>query len=559
MKNDPSAGRIASTYDYSRRDTLALLALFGIGLPAGAARAQDDPAQEETVEGEGEPSGEPFSYDILSDMMRTRAEAAYEAPAPVDLRPAADSYDAYRMISFRSDHARWSEEPSNAFQVHAFHMGWLFQEPVRLFEVSDGMSTEVIFTTDDFEYRGPLEDEVGPEHALPGIAGFRLNTRLNRPDRFDELVSFLGASYFRALGRDNAYGLSARGVAIDTATERAEEFPRFSEFWLSRDEVPGAVVVYAALDSQSLTGAYRMVLSPGATTVMDVTARLFARRDIGQLGIAPLTSMFLYSEKNRSEFDDYRPAVHDSDGLLIERRDGDHIWRPLNNPPNLSGAFLAEENPVSFGLYQRDRDFENYQDSEANYERRPSLKVEPLADWGRGTVRLIEIPTRLEANDNIVAFWTPEEPLEAGDEAEFAYRLHWGDLSPEPNGELAYVFETRAGAGGFSGVESSENARKFVVDFAGGMLSRLPPQAAFPSAPEDDPDGEPIPPVITLVASAGGGEITTATLHKVEETGQWRAAFDVEAEDGAIVELNAHIAGYGRKLTEIWLYQWINA
>jgi glucans biosynthesis protein len=353
----------------------------------------------------------------------------------------------------------------------------------------------------------------------------------------------VGASYFRALGRNSAYGLSARGLAVNTATSQGEEFPRFSNFYTERGPAGGeTITLYATLDGPSVTGAYRLVIKPGSATVMDVTARLFFRKDVEELGVAPLTSMFLYSEKNRAKFDDYRPNVHDSDGLRIERSDGDVIWRPLNNPPHLSGSYFDEVAPKSFGLYQRDRRFESYEDAGARYERRPSLKVEPLGDWGKGVVRLVEIPSDLEANDNIVAYWIPDAKAKAGDSLEMSYRLSWGDLPHDDTEPLAYVDETRAGHGGVSGVKATQGTRKFVVDFRGGLLGQLDPDAT-------------VQPVVTIA----NGTLSGSTLEKIEGLDLWRLVLDVSAEPDAVVELSAHVAGYGRRLTEMWLYQWVNA
>ena len=300
------------------------------------------------------------------------------------------------------------------------------------------------------------------------------------------------------------------------------------------------MTVYAALESESCTGAYRFVINPGVDTVIEVTARLFFRSEVQQMGIAPLTSMFLFSEKNRAAFDDFRPNVHDSDGLIIHRRDGDTIWRPLNNPVRLSESWFAEESPKSFGLMQRDRDFENYQDAASHYERRPSLLIEPLGDWGRGAVRLVEIPTQQEVNDNIVAFWVPEAKATPSEMQEFAYRMHWGALPVDTAADTAFVLETRAGVGGVSGVENNDGTRKFVVDFAGGLMASLPADAE-----------------ITPKVAISGGSLAVQTLSKIEGPNVWRLVLDVLPEEGETVELSAHVAGYGRRLTESWLYQWV--
>jgi glucans biosynthesis protein len=491
----------------------------------------------------GAAAAQQFSFDLLTDEMRALAAEPFAPPVLTPSFLDDLKYDDYRLIRFRPDRARWAEDDS-LFRLHAFSMGWLFKEPVLLFEVAGEQATPIPISTDDFEYLNELATRV-PEHAeMPGVAGFRLHHPLNRPDVWDELVAFLGASYFRALGRGNAYGLSARGLGVNTGlSSTPEEFPRFSRFYIER---PGAfretITVHAALESPSVTGAYRFVITPGAETLMEVTARLFFRADVEQVGIAPLTSMFLFSEKNRYQFDDYRPNVHDSDGLRIVRGDGDILWRPLNNPVRLAGSYFGEENPRSFGLVQRDRDFESYQDPSAHYERRPSLEVEPIGDWGRGTVRLFEIPTDLEINDNIVAFWIPQDPVLAGEEREYVYRLRWGNLSPDPDDPRAFVAETRSGVGGVSGVEATEGKRKFVVDFRGGLLARLGGDAA-----------------VEAVTSVTGGTIDTQVLVPISDTGTWRLVLDVAAEPGAVVELAAHVAGFGRKLTEQWLYQWVVA
>lgn len=512
----------------TRRRLLASAAVFAALAPLPLAAEGETAAPQQ------------FSFDLLSEEMRDRATQAFQAPAPVDGFIANLNYDDYRLVSFRADRLRWADS-DRRWRLAAFPMGWLFKEPVLVYDIIEGVAQPMRFNTDDFQYLNDLADRIPPMTDLPGVAGFRLHYPLNRPDVIDEVVAFIGASYFRALGQNSAYGLSARGLALNTASTAGEEFPRFSRFYLDRSGPRGQMTVYATLDSASVTGAYRFVVRPGATTTMDVTARLYFRQDVQELGVAPLTSMFLYAEKSRTKFDDYRPNVHDSDGLRIERADGDVIWRPLNNPPRLSGSYFPEENPRRFGLHQRDRKFESYQDTEAQYHRRPSLEIEPLGDWGKGHVRLVEIPSDLEANDNIVAYWVPEARATAGEAREYSYRMHWGDLPADPGSPLARVDETRAGHAGHAGVATTENARKFVVDFKGGYLDRL----------GDDDD---IVPVVNIV----NGVADSTVLLRIEESGVTRLILDVSARPDAVVELSAHLAGYDRRLTENWLYQWIN-
>lgn len=490
-----------------------------------------------------ESEAEPFDYEVLTGRMRLRAEEPFNAAVPeLPKLFAGLDYDGYRKVQFDAQHARWLDNNSG-FQVHAFPMGWLFKEPVGVFELIEGQATPFGFSNNDFMFYDKAMGEEAATEAFPGIAGVRINYPVNVADKMDELVSFLGSSYFRALGRNNIYGLSARGLAINSWQAGPEEFPRFSAFWLERPTEGAPLVAYASLESPSVTGAYRFEITPASDaaqeTVIDVTARLFFRADIGEIGIAPLTSMFLFAETNRASFDDYRPQVHDSNGLIVERDGGEVFWRPLSNTAQIGNSYLWENNPRAFGLYQRDRSFETYQDAGAHYERRPSARVEPVGDWGQGSVRLIEAPTRLEVEDNIVAFWIPAEPVKAGDEREFHYRLIWGDLLPKADAPLAHVVETRGGRGGVSGVANDEKLRKFVIDFAGGELEAMPAEAK-----------------LDVVATAAGGEITGTALSRVEANGVWRLALDVMIESTEPVELKANIVSSGRTISETWLYQW---
>ena len=486
------------------------------------------------------PAGEQFSFDILSDQMKQKAKTDFVS-AEIKLPDfiAQLGYDDYQHIQYRPDHARWSD-PGVLFRVNAFHMGWLFKEPVHLFEIDNGVATPMNFTTGDFNYYNPAIDKLAANTALPGIAGFRLNFPLNVPNFFDELAAFQGASYFRALGRGSNYGLSSRGLAINTGTSQPEEFPRFSDFYLEK-AAPGArtVVVYAALDSQSCTGAYRFEITPGAATTMNVTLRLFFRKDVVELGIAPLTSMFLLSNYNDHGFDDYRPEVHDSDGLYMKRGDGEELWRPLNNPAVLANSYFDDTTPAAFGLLQRQRNFDAYQDASARYEHRPSVLVEPIGDWGKGTVRLVELPSKFEYNDNIVALWRPGQPAKAGDTREFSYKLSWGDLPPDPNTDLAFVADMRVGHGGNAIDTPDPNVRKFVVDFRGGMIASLADDAK-----------------ISAVTTVSGGTILQTAVFKVGADSDWRLIIDVKMGDSKLVEINAHLAGFDQRLSETWLFQW---
>ena len=484
-----------------------------------------------------------FSYETLKAKMQARAATPDVPPAPLESFLSDLTYDDYRNIGFRKDTARWADTDL-AFHIEAFHPGWLFPEPVQLHEVVDGTVQKLSFSVDDFNYYNGLDDRV-PAHAeLAGVAGLKISHPLNRTDIFDELITFLGASYFRALGRGNSYGLSARGLSINTWLDGPEEFPRFSEFWIERPAIGAQnVTVYAALDSASVTGAYRFDIAPGTNTIIDVEATLYFRNDVTQLGLGPLTSMFYFAEYSPHKFNDFRPQVHDSDALKVVRQDGEVLVRPLNNPPRVSSSYFVEPEMAQFGLVQRDRDYESYQDAGARYHDRPSVMIEPLSDWGAGAIRLVEIPAALEIEDNIALFWVPEDAPKAGQSRSYRYRMHWGANVPDAQAEIARVQTTRAGVGGPSGVPvTNPGLRKFVVDFDGGYLSGLPEDAE-------------VKPVVTLSA----GTLGVVVLHKVQEvaSGRWRLVINVDGEDAELIELTAHIAGRDRKLSETWLFQWV--
>lgn len=481
----------------------------------------------------------PDFLDLLTQEMEERARQPWQAQPQNLPEPFSTlGYDGYRQIQFDPARALWRGD--TPFTLSGFARGWLHDDPVELFVRAEGESTPVAFTSQDFLFHAPLDrapfDAVDP---FPGIAGIKVNYPLNSPEIEDELLSFLGASYFRALGQGSSYGTSARGIAIDTAAGRPEEFPRFTRFHVVRPAAGDRqVTIYATLEGPSVTGAYRFITRPGPDTVMDVTVRLFFRHGVTRLGIAPLTSMFLYGGPNRTAFDDHRGRVHDSEGLKIIRQNGEEVWRNLNNPNELAASFYAEESPRAFGLMQRARDFADYSDAEAHYERRPSVLVEPREQWGKGYVCLIEIPTAREVNDNIVCFWIPESPVTAGSRHDFAYRLTWGDIR-EDDRRIARVASFAAGDAGTSGTDAVRGERKFVVDFAGSYIEHITDDAS-------------VEPVVTLA----NGEMIHSSLKRVSGEGFWRFVADVRNTSNDPLEISVHLGRDNRRLSETWSYQW---
>lgn len=480
-------------------------------------------------------SDELFDFEVLQFRAKALAAQPYKetkSRVPDWLRKL--SYDEYRYINFDPRLSWWRAEEL-PFQLQFFHPGGNFNQPVQISEVMNKVAQPIGFSPKFYDY-GPVKRGWRVPADL-GFAGFKVLHQLNQPGKWDEVVSFLGASYFRALGRDQHYGLSARGLAVDTGEPGGEEFPVFEEFWVERPLIAGSgITIYALLNGPGVTGAYRFILTPGADTVMRVRAAIYCRRNPKVLGLAPLTSMFAHGENTGWSRQDFRPEVHDSDGLLVETGTGEWVWRPLDNPKHLRLADFPGQAPRGFGLLQRDRQFDHYDDLEAYYHQRPSAWVEPVGRWGPGSVRLMELPTADEFSDNIVAFWVPAKLPPVGEPIEFEYNLHWlSDPGLRP--PAGYVTSTRTAA-----VAGRPELRRFVIEFAGPYLKGQP----------EDPEIEAV-----LTLGTGAHQAGHTVVQKNIFTGEWRVVFEVRAAAAdAPVELRCFLRKGSHVLTETWSYLW---
>lgn len=487
----------------------------------------------------------PLSVSSLLDAMAERAKTLSTQsfqPAGRNLpKVLADlSYDHYRRINFRPEAALWRGE--SPFEVQFFYPGFLYREPVSIRTVTlDGANTPVPFDPALFVYHGdPVEIPPDSVSSL-GFAGLRVHYPINDQAYKDEFLVFQGASYFRLVGPGQIYGLSARGLAINTAESLGEEFPAFREFWLVKPAADASrFSLIALLDSPSLTGAYSFDVTPGAPTSIVVEARLFARRDIQKLGIAPLTSMFFYGENRTRFIDDFRPEVHDSDGLLMQTGAGEWIWRPLTNSPELRVTSLQDKNPLGFGLLQRDRNFENYLDTEAKYELRPSLWIEPEGEWGDGRLELVEIPTDSETNDNVVSYWVPTSPVKAGSDWRFRYRMTTFN-ERLPQHDKAHVVRTRIGWAALPGQSNPppRSKRQFIVDFTGGALDNLP--ASLQLTPD---------------LQINNGNAEDISIFRLPDGVTWRVSFKLKPDTDAPVDMRLFLALREQRLSEVWNYVW---
>jgi len=480
------------------------------------------------------------AQDEILDFDALRFRAKHLAAEPYQIRPSPVpqflldlTYDEHRRIRFDPMRTWWRRERL-PFQLQFFHPGFIFDRTVQLHEIAGRKCRDIDFDRDLFIY-----DHLSLPGRIPesmGFAGFRILHDLNKTG--DELGAFLGASYFRMLCKKAVYGLSARGLAINTTEPGGEEFPVFEEFWISKP-APDAkeFVVLALLNGPSVAGAYRFEIQPGADTIVRVRAAVYRRSEGKVLGLAPLTSMFWHGETSRTTHGDFRPEVHDSDGLLLQRSSGEWLWRPLVNRDRLSVAAFGDVSPRGFGLIQRDRDFEHYQDLEAHYHLRPSVWVEPVGPWGPGAVRLVEIPTPDETSDNIVAFWVPSGQPPLGEPLEFEYRLHWY-LDGAHRPPAGYAASTR-----LSTVQKQPDLTRFLIDFDGPYLN-----------------AQPADPAIEAIVTVGeGADLVpgTVTLQKNPNNGTWRATFAVKSDgSGRSVELRCFLRKTPHVLTETWSFLW---
>ena len=503
--------------------------LTAAGLSALAALAGRIPEGFAGAPGEATP----FDWSTLNERAKALAsapfnEALYQVPPGI----ADLNYDQYRFIHFNPDKAIWSHDPSN-FRLQLFHGGYIYKEPVDLFILEGGMARPLPYSRDYYEF-GPAEKRVSVSDSAGFYSGFRVHAPVYDPNDYSEFMVFQGASYFRGKAKGQTYGLSARGLAIDTAIDgRTEEFPVFRAFWIEKPKAgEKTITVYALLDSKSVSGAYRFASTLGDDTVMDIECQIYPRTPITHAGIAPFSSMFFFGPADQNRPDDFRPRVHDSDGISIHTGSGDWIWRPLVTAKHILYSVFFDENPKGFGLIQRERGFEKYQDIGAAYQDRPSAWIEPLSGWGEGSVDLIELPTDTEYSDNIVAFWRPKEPLQPGQSYDYRYKLTWLYQAPVPQG-LAQVSQTGAGVG------LAPGSRFILIDFAGGEVAA-------------EADGE----LWDYDVHASAGYIKGYSVSPHPFIDGKRIGIEYYPDGNKVADLSFQIRRMGQPISEKWVYRW---
>ncbi|MGJ3230525.1 MAG: glucan biosynthesis protein G [Oceanicaulis sp.] len=498
--------------------TTGLAALAAAAFAAPAARAQG--------------AARRFAHDQVIEEARALSRTAFVNPAPLPEALASLGYDGYRAVRFRGERAVWANTASK-FSLQMFAPGSIYQQPVDILIVESGEARPVVLSEDAFE--APSAQIAALIAEVGRFAGFRIHYPLNTPGYADEFVVFQGASYFRAASRGQLYGLSARGLAVDTGEPGGEEFPVFRKFWIERPSPSmTAIVVHALLDSRRVTGAYRFAIEPGAPTAMDVQAVVFPRERLSHVGLGCLTSMYMHGPLDAPSAPaapDHRPAVHDSLGLAIHTGAGERLWRPLVNPRTLQMSAFVDRDPRGFGLIQRDRAFEDYQDLEARYDLRPSAWVAPQGKWGEGHVQLVEIPSDFEGNDNIVAYWRPAGGLAVGAEHRFAYRLTWPD-DVAPGAGLGAVVRSAFGR------RLTDRRAQLVIDWTNPRGSAI----------ED----------VTLEVSLSGGTGHETHVSPNPVIGGYRVHLTLGSDLPAVTEIRVRPFARGETIGETWLYRHLN-
>ncbi|WP_074078322.1 glucan biosynthesis protein [Microvirga massiliensis] len=524
----PTSGPQPHPLPHRRTVVAGLAAVAASQALPGSASAQNQTPQSIIQLAMGD--GQRFDAGLVTEIARQIARRPFVPPVN-DLPDvfASLTYEQYVGIKSLPSSLIWSTEGAG-IAVEPLHRGSLFSNPVTLFLIEDGVVRRLAFDRTRFDY-GKLN--VPANLGDIGYSGVKLYSAFGNGQPTDFAV-IQGATFFRALARGQNYGVVARALTLKPAEVRGEEFPIFRALWLERS-VPGSnqIVVHGLIDSESTTASIRMTFRPGDLTIVDVELTLIPRANLEHVGLGGMTSSYLFGPIDRRNIDDARPAVHESSGLQILNGHGEWLWRPLQNPETLQiSAFVdASNSPGGFGLLQRNRSFDMYQDDEQHYERRPSLWIEPLGEWGQGSVQLLEIPSDAEINDNILVYWRPRAPIAAGAEASFAYRQFWA-WTPPNRPPLAVVSSTRSGRG------TTGRRRRFFVDFVGDMLGEGTPVDLKPSL------------------TVGPGTIHNLRFWPYPERKVGRVTFELDPGNENACEMRLVLEVDGKPISETWLYRW---
>jgi glucans biosynthesis protein len=550
-----------------------------------------------------------FGFQQVDEMAKERVAAKYVAPPdvlPPQLKKLTPLQDAG---IFSKETARLWRKKGLPFQVDFYPQLNTNPQP--------HIAPEINYVDQKGSHRLPysptffnfLNVSVNPPQPLTfnpplpsdlGYAGFYVRY----PDMgigsnassLDGFFSALGGCYFRVLAKEQVYGLSARGLAVNPGLfGKPEEFPLFTEWWLHQPAPTASeLVLDALLEGPSITGAYEFHIRPGAVTSVDIHASLYFRQAVERLGIAPFSSMYLFAENAKNHFNDnVHPEIHDSDGVLMHNNADEWVWHPLQQQPFLQSYAFGDENPKGFGLLQRDRDFAHYQDLNAKYNVRPSVWVTPRGDWGKGDLSLVQLNSNDFNTDNVVLFWHPAKKIAAGDHLDISYTIdfYMNDATRPP---LAYCKQTLInnpappppavvppGQPTAPAVVSTPKTNAPAATPPAKPTGSVPP-GPHPPAPPAPSAGKPNPtgttPVQFLVDFIGNGIESIAANQppdldltydppgtylreeSVEKNGydnSWRVTFTIiPFKHFTPTNLRVRLVRDGKPITETWSYTW---
>lgn len=522
---------------FERRDVLKL-GLGGFAAAGGdlllrhadvIGSAAAEPAAAPAAQGFALGPPTPFRAGLVADMARAAAKQAYK-PLPNDLPDQFSklTYDQYVAIRAKPSAIIWANE-TLGFALEPLHRGFIFSSPVTINLVSQGQAQRVIYNTAQFDF-----GKIAPPARMGdiGFSGFGILVP-QKDNGLTQIATIQGASFFRAIAQGQRFGVMARALSIKTADSRGEEFPAIRSVWIEEPNLAtDALVIHAFIDSESMTGAYRFTLHPGEATIIDTECTLFARAKVDNFGIATMSGTIVSDAIDHRLPDDTRLRIADVGGLQMSTGHGEWLWRAISNRETLQISTFVDENPHGFGFLQRDRAFHDYQDDDQHWEIRPSLWIQPIGDWGAGGVELIEIPNKSESNDNIIAYWRPQQPLAAGGETSFAYRQFWCWNPPEQPA-LALVTDSRSGRG------SDQKRRRFLVEFQGDLLGDAQQSAA-------------VKPVLT----ASPGAVVFIKTYPYPNIKTYRTLFEIDPGSETASELRLVLENGGKPISETWLYRW---
>ena len=527
------------THDLDRRRLLKALAVAGA---AGLLPTEFSPAHAASSLTLGAP--ETFSFDGLKNVAERMAREPFTPPPQPDPDIVSKiDYERWGQIHFNTDSALFANGPGQ-FPVTFFHIGKFFPKSVEMYVVEGGQARPILYDQAMFDM--PPDS---PARLLPkaiGFAGFRIQEPRDRKLdwRKNDWAAFLGAAYFRAIGELYQYGLSARGVAVDTAVAgRDEDFPDFTHFYIEAPTSNDTIVVNALLNGASVTGAYRFTMTRGKGVVM--TDRAHAQPAQGHR--APRHRAADHHVLVLRDQEGHRDRLAAGGARFGRARAcglarGERIWRPLNNPERTTASAFADQSPRGYGTLQRDRVFDHYLDGV--YLRSPTepLGRSPSDDWGQGAVQLIEIPTDDEIHDNVVATWVPADPATAGKSLRLQVQAALGAPTSPIRRRWPAASQPGSGAAASPACPAPPGVRKFMVEFLGGPLEHLP----FGVKPE-------------AVLYTSRGHFTSYLYTEAVPdgvNGHWRAQFDLVVDGTDPVEMRCHLKTGNDILTETWAFQY---